>query len=473
MRPLGLRSRVIADDLVVQFSLADGRSVQVSPTLGPFPVSVNQWTGAHIMTLPNAGGGTSPVAANTLYRFRIVGYFNTVRGTPSSIAEIRTRPSAPADTAFCYDANEPNSSISPRTLASSGPGMMPYTIEAACPLAIFPAEFTWFVPKIDYYRLTAINLSSVTFGEKLMLTLKVRNGSDFRPLFRAKRAGEVSYINASYAGGDRYRLLLSNDGEYIISVEPQIGTYISNRLVEPSDGHFGFGEYEIQVERTENVPPLVATCPDCIKLHITRPLPGIIISKIPGDAFDKGLDRRTPLQQDIHFLPPPGFIFDGWELPKPAILEKPDVNPTKILIGLSQPAGEYEIGAKLRPIAQGQAELVVIYPQGPDGPLEERTLHAIGASVNLQATSTSTYQFIGWAHDTTGTTNPLPVTMWRSKKIIAVWREKPCTPEPMIAWQHRLTFMNARQGSVTLSYGMDAAAGDGLEAGQILSLIHI
>lgn len=450
----------------VEWERSPGSWVEVTPTLGPFTVNVNQWTGVHITQLPGVSGNIA-VAANTQYRFRIVGIFNTVRGTVSNVAEIRTRPSSPADTAYCNDAYEPNSLASPRMLTSSGPGMTPYTIEAACPMSPYPSEFTWFVPKNDYYRLTAINLSGMSFGEKVMLTLKVSPGSDFRPKFRAKRAGEVSYINATYAGGDRYRIALINDGEYILSVEPEISGYFSNRLVEPSDGHFGFGEYSLSVERVENVPPLVSVCPECIKLHVTRPFPGILISKIPGDAFDKGLDRRTPLLQDIHFIPPPGFIFDGWDLPKPEILEDPSKNPTKIVIGPNTPTGEYEIGAKLRPIPQDRAELSIIYPQGPEGPLEDRTTHPIGTVVNVQANSSIKYQFIGWSHDTVSTTNPLPVTMWRNKRLIALWREKPCQPEQMVPWQHRISFTNARQGNVLLDYGMNATAGDGLEAGQI------
>ena len=451
----------------IEWERSAGTWVEVQPVLGPFPVSIGQYTGVIITALPLAGGGTTAVAANTQYRFRIVGIFNTIRGTNSVVAEIRTRPSSPTDTVYCRDAQEPNSAASPKVLTSSGPGMAPYLFKAACPISMITGEFTWFKPKYDYYRVTAINLSNVTGGERLTLVLHVSDGSKFKPVFRAKMAGSSTYINSSSGGPGYYILSLSVDGTYDISVEPEISSFISYRLIEPSTGDFGFGEYTISVDRTYNKPPLVAFCPTCVKVSILQPISGLLISKAPGDLFDKGVDKNTPGLFDVLFHPPAGFIFDGWDLPKPEILEDPKANPTKFKYGPNTPPGEYELGAKLRPVAQGQNELVVIFPQGPDGPFEARTLHSTGAVVNVTAPANPNYLFLGWSHDTAATTNPLPVTMWRSKKLIATWREKPCQPEPMVKWVHRATLTNAKNGSVTIDYGMDPSAGDGLEAGQV------
>jgi hypothetical protein len=87
-----------------------------------------------IYAVPGTGGtGANAIQSNREYRFRIVGYFNTNRGTPSQIAAVTTRPSTPADTVYCYDPSEPNSISSPKVLTSSGPGMTPYTSGAPFP----------------------------------------------------------------------------------------------------------------------------------------------------------------------------------------------------------------------------------------------------------------------------------------------------------------------------------------------------
>jgi len=453
-------------DTKIEYERTPGLWVEVAPVMDPFPVGINQWTGALITRLPLAGGGTAALAANTQYRFRIVGYFNTVKGNYSTIAQLATRPASPADTVYCADTFEPNTAASPRVLTSSGPGMAAYTVDAACPILPRSAEWSWFVPKNDYYRMTVINLSNMTFGERLQLTLRVRPGSDFRPKFTAQRTSGGVVINASPSGGNTYKLTLSADGEYNIMVEPQMGMYYSYRFVDPSQGFFGFGEYTMDVERVENRPSIAGLCPECVRITVMKPFSGILVSKVPGEAFEEGLDRRTPRNFDLLFDPPPGFSFDGWDLPKPDILQDPKANPTRIVIGPNQQSGEYEIGARLKPIAANFAELVIVYPNGPDGPLTERTLHPGGSVVNAQALNTASYQFAGWSNDTSSTTNPLAVTMWRSKMMIAVWKEKPCVPEPMSKWTHELNLRNARQGSVALEYGMQEGAGDGLEAGQ-------
>ncbi|NOY07113.1 MAG: hypothetical protein GXO82_10885 [Chlorobi bacterium] len=249
-------------DTKIEFERTPGTWVGLdinNMTLRPFHVSIGQWTGAHIFSTPTSSGGNMPIQVNRMYKFRIVGYFNTIRGTPSSTASVITRPETPADTVFCYDSYEPNTLSSPKVLTSSGPGMVAYTIKAACPMIPRAGEWTWFVPKNDYYRITVINVSSTFFGQKLHLILRVRDGSKFKPRFRAQRAGTTSHINATYVGG-AYHLRIAADGEYLIKVEPRISGAISNDLVDRTQGVFGFGEYEMTVERVTNNPQVTLLC---------------------------------------------------------------------------------------------------------------------------------------------------------------------------------------------------------------------
>ncbi|MFZ1731174.1 MAG: FlgD immunoglobulin-like domain containing protein [Bacteroidota bacterium] len=432
--------------------------------LGPFNVPIGQWTGVMVYAVPNATGtGSTNVTTSKLYRFRIVGEFNTNRGTPSSIASITTRPAAPVDTVYCYDSNEPNSLASPKVLTSSGPGMTPYTLEGAIPVTGIAGEFSWFIPINDYYRVTVINVSSALFGERLTLKLRVKDGSNFKPLLRAQRAGTSTHINA-YSSGGVYTLNLSSDGEYLIKVESDMSQTISYDFVNRTGGYFGFGEYEMTVERTQSTPQLQVPCFNCVKLLVVKPFPGEIIMKPhPKFAlFNQGLSRATPTMFDMYYQTPPGFSFLGFgggfgDLPN---------NPSPINIGPNTPAGEYEVYPIIQPISPATAELVIIYPEGPTGPFELRSSGPVGTVMSAEAKPPTGFVFVGWGGDTTGTTNPMPVTLWRSKKLIAHYRPLPCQPEPMTAWRHDLLLRNARQNDVKLDYGMATGAGDGIEAGQ-------
>lgn len=432
--------------------------------LGPFSVPIGQWTGVMVYAVPNAtGSGSTNVQSSKLYRFRIVGEFNTNRGTPSAIASVTTRPAAPQDTVYCYDANEPNSLASPKVLPSSGPGMTPYTLEGAIPVTGIAGEFSWFIPINDYYRVTVINVSNVLFGERLTFKARVREGSDFNLRLRAQRVGTTTHINSSVSGGV-HTLNLSADGEYIIKVESDMSQTISYDFVNRTGGHFGFGEYTLTVERTELKPQLKTPCIDCVKLLVIKPFPGeIIMEPHPKfDLFDRGLSNRTPTMFNMRYQVPPGYAFLGFgggfgNLPN---------NPTPMNIGPNTPAGEYEVYPIIQPINPATAELVVIYPEGPSGPFEFRTSGPVGSMVNAEAKAPTGFVFVAWGGDTTATTNPLPVRLWRSKRLIAHYRPVPCQPEPMTAWRHQLLLRNARQNDITLDYGMASGAGDGLEAGQ-------
>ncbi len=432
--------------------------------LGPFSVPIGQWTGVHIYAVPNAtGSGSTTIQASKLYRFRIVGEFNTNRGTPSAIAAVTTRPASPQDTVYCYDPNEPNSLASPKLLPSSGPGMTEYSLKGAIPITGIAGEFSWYIPINDYYRVTVINVSSLLFGERLTFKLRVRDGSDFKPKLRAQRVGTATHINASVSGGV-HTLHLTSDGEYIIKVESDMSQTISFDFVNRTGGYFGFGEYEMTVERTQVEPQLKTPCFDCLKLLVVKPFPGEIIMKPHPtfDLFNRGINPMTPVMFDMHYQVPPGYMFLGFggsfgNLPN---------NPTRMDLGSNTPPGEYEVYPIIQPIDPATAELVVIHPEGPGGPLDVRTSGPIGSVLMAEAKPPTGFTFVGWGGDTTGTTNPIPVTMWRSKRLIAHYRPVPCQPEPMTAWRHQLLLRNARQNDVALDYGMASGAGDGLEAGQ-------
>ncbi len=433
--------------------------------LGPFNVPINQWTGVIVYAVPGTSGtGSNAIQSNRTYRFRIVGYFNTNRGTPSQIAAVTTRPSTPADTVYCYDPSEPNSISSPKVLSSSGPGMTPYTVEGAIPITGIAGEFSWFIPISDYYKITAINLSNMLFGEVVKLQLKVKPGSDFEPNFRAQRAGSATHLTATKSG-NIWTLKLNTDGEYLIKVEPKISQTISYDLVDRTGGHYAFGEYEFTVERDVNEPSIAAPCVNCVTVKFVHPYPGeIILKPHPRFAlFGLGVDRGVPLQFDMRYIPPPGFSFLGFgggfgNLPG---------NPTPINIGPNTIPGEYHVYPIIEPIDERSAELVIIHPEGPGEPLDLRKSTALGGTLVAEAKAPDGFVFVAWGGDTTSTTNPINVVMWKSKKLVAHYREKPCVPEPMSAWRHNLAFVNSRSTQVTMEYAMQATAGDGLEAGQV------
>ncbi|MDT8325407.1 MAG: FlgD immunoglobulin-like domain containing protein, partial [Bacteroidota bacterium] len=141
-------------------------------------------------------------------------------------------------------------------------------------------------------------------------------------------------------------------------------------------------------------------------------------------------------------------------------------NPAQVSFGPNSEAGEYAVYPIIEPISSALAELVVINPEGPGGPFDARQSTNIGGVLTAEAKPPQGQVFVGWGGDTTSTDNPIQVTMWRSKRLIAYYRPQPCTPEPMTEWRHTLEFRNARQSDVELVYGMLNGAGDGLEPGQ-------
>lgn len=458
---------MIDADTYVQYEASAGNWKQLTGqhyTLAPFRVDAGEWTGVHIWRVPNASGsGSTNIQSNRTYKFRIIGEFNGNPGTPSSPASVTTRPSTPQDTIYCHDPNEPNSLGSPKTLSSSGPGMTPYTVEGAVPIIPRSGEWSWFIPSPDYYRITVINVSGMVFGERVTLTLRVKDGSNFRPRFRAQRVGTTTHINSVLNGGV-YRLNLTADGEYLIKVESNISQTISYDLVDRSSGHFGFGEYEIRVERSTTNPGFQTPCVNCVKMKLVHPFPGEIIMKPhPRFAlFSTGVSRSVDSFFDVFYMIPPGYSFQGFGGDFGNLTQ----NPAPIRINQNTEAGVYSIYPIIEPISPGMAELVVINPEGPDGPPTANQAAILGENVLAEAKAPEGHVFVGWGGDTTGTTNPMPVTLWRNKKLIAYYRPKPCVPEPMSEWRHVLTFRNARQNEVALDYAMQPGAGDGLEAGQ-------
>jgi len=433
---------------------------------GPSRVGIGQWTGLLILAVPNASGpGKTDIQPFRSYNFRVVGDFNNNRGNPSNEASITTRPTTPIDTVYCADANEPNPLSNPKVLSSSGPGMEPYTVEGGIALQPLIGEFTFNVPQWDYFRITVIDVSSTVFGERLMLKLRVKDGSDFEPKFRAQRVGTNTHTHAWVSSGVHH-LALTSDGEYIVKVESEVSGGAWNDLVHPNEGYFSFGEYEIEVVR-ERINPgfkLPELCTDCVKLKFTHPFPGQIIMRPHPryELFREGISKSSAQSINMYYQVPPGYSFQGFGGDFGTLQD----NPAQVNIGPNTESKEYQVFPIIEPISNGVAELVVIHPEGPDGPIDDRQSTSIGSSLTATATAPEGYEFVGWGGDTTATTNPINVTMWRSKKLIAYYRPKPCVPEPMSRWEHEILFRNARQNEVALQYGMQAGAGDGLEPGQ-------
>lgn len=436
----------------------------------PNTVPVGYWTGLRIHSVPLAGGTNQAIQPNREYRFRIIGEYNTVRGNPSNVATVRTRPASPADTVFCHDPNEPNSSGSPRTLPSMGPGIDEYTVGGALTIDGMTGEFSWYRPKTDYYRITAIGLSSGLFGNRLKLRLKVLDGSDFKPKFSAQRVGTTTWVYATHVPSiESYVLALANDGEYILRIEADI-TDIGGMwdLADRFTGNFGFGEYRFTVGIEQQNPVFVDLCPSCVRLLIPRPYPGLIIfDPMPPPELvlptRPGFDPIGPISFSVHHVTPPGTAFEEFE----GAPFGGSANPLRIDLTPNTPPGEYLLHPKIRDIDAKLCELVIIRPEGPGGPLEQRFQKAYGSLHSAVATAPEGFEFVGWGGDTAATTNPLPVVMWKHKMIVARFRQKPCQPEQMPQSQHLLTITHAKQGTVPLTYGMQSGAGDGLEPGQV------
>ncbi|MBR9974978.1 MAG: T9SS type A sorting domain-containing protein [Bacteroidetes bacterium] len=436
----------------------------------PNSVPVGRFTGLRVHSVPLAGGTNQNIQPNREYRFRIVGEYNTVRGTPSVVATVRTRPATPADTVFCYDANEPNGQSSPKTLPSMGPGIDEYAVHGSLTIDGASGEFSWYRPKADYYRITAIGLATGLFGNKLKLRLKVREGSDFLPLFEYQRAGTTTWNVANFHTlTEEYVLTMASDGEYLVRVDADI-TNIGGMvdLADRYTGNFGFGMYRFTVDVEPSNLMVRPFCHDCVRLTIPRPYPGLIIMEppLPPDLVlptRAGFDRSSLVRTNMHYISPPGTGFEGFE----GTLFGGTQNPLLLEIGPNTPAGEYLIYPKVKDLDIKVCELVLINPEGPGGPLQERVTKPYGTLYNAEATAPAGFVFVGWGGDTTATTNPLPVVMWRHKMIIARFRQKPCVPEKMPKWEHLLTVMHAKQGSIRLTYGMQGGAGDGLEPGQV------
>ena len=434
----------------------------------PTVVNRNQWTGVRIHSVPGVGGDQD-IQPNREYRFRIRGVYNTLVGDPSVVATVRTRPASPADTVYCYDANEVNTPSSPKTLPSMGPGIDPYTVHGAVTIAGASGEFSWRRPKADHYRITVIGLSSSLFGTKVRMLLKVKDGSHFDPEMTWRRAGATAEHSANYnttMGG--WVMYLPEDGEYIIKVDADIhnisGMY---DLVDRHSGHFGYGEYSIGISRQQLYPSLVGLCAPCVRVTVPRPYPGLVIMEpFPPPELviptRPGFDPKKGANFNLLYIPPPdqkfvrfvGQTFSGAQ------------NPLPIGITPNTPPGEHVVIPETNELPNGEVGLVVVNPDCWNPPLYVHTTHAVGDRTTVEAKPAEFYEFIRWVGDTSTATNPLEVVMWKHKRLIAVYRPKPCEPEPMPQWSHIISVTNARQGSVRLEYGMQGGAGDGLEAGQ-------
>ncbi|MDT8325025.1 MAG: hypothetical protein RRA94_13005, partial [Bacteroidota bacterium] len=431
----------------------------------PEKVGIGQWTGVLITHVPASGGGKTEIRNDRSYRFRIVGDFNGNAGTPSAPAAITTRPADPA-LVYCADANEPNSQASPKVLPASGADMEEWTLDGAIPIQPIVGEFQFNVPDWDYFRIDVNDVSGSTFGERLVLRLRVKGGSNFKPRFRAQRVGESDHVGA-YDNEGEYILVLLHEGTYIIKVESRVGGGAWNDIVHPTQGYFSFGEYEITLrrERLHIEPDVPELCVRCVKYTFeNQPQPGqFVLTPHPKyELFRKGVPRDIPIMFNMYYQVPAGYSFQGFGGDLGTIRD----NPATMQINENTDPREYRIHPIIAPIGDGGVELVVLHPEGPDGARENRQSTSPGSVLTATAQVPEGYDFAGWGGDTTAMTNPLPVTMWKSKRLIAYYRKKPCTPTPMTAWLHELSFRNAEQSRVTLEYGMQAGAGDGLEAGQ-------
>ncbi|MBR9974326.1 MAG: T9SS type A sorting domain-containing protein [Bacteroidetes bacterium] len=432
-------------------------------TIAPYDVPIGRWTGVHIHAIPELGSATRtvPIRAQQRYRFRIVGEFNGIRGTPSRVAEVTMRPSIPSSAKYCYDGNGPSWVTSPKLLPPSSPGMESYTIDAAIPITPKTGTGEYYVPAADFYRIVVSGVDEFGFGARHTFTLRVKEESNFKPRLRARPSGSIIDIMPTIVG-DSLVLHLTRNGEYVVMVDAEISESFSRDYVDKTGGHFGFGEYEMVVERTRVLNEIL--CEQCVTLRIRGPIPGEIVMR-PHPAYDlfrNGVDPVLLATFNMYYQTPPGYNFLGFG----GTFGNLQSNPAVLNLGPTTPVGVYELYPMIQPIHASMAELVVIHPEGPEGVIESRVTRPVGEVALAQAKPPAGWSFIGWSGDTTGTDNPISVPLWTSKRLIALYAPSPCVPEPMSAWNHALNLRNARQGEVVLEYGMATGAADGLEAGQ-------
>ncbi|PLX23363.1 MAG: hypothetical protein C0600_14865 [Ignavibacteria bacterium] len=433
----------------------------------PMPVGAYRWTGCLVHSVPGVSGDED-IQMNRQYQFRLKGVFNTVEGSPSPVATVTTRPASPADSAFCYDVNETNSQSSPKVLPSMGPGIDPYTIRGAVTVTGQTTEFSWFRPKADYYRVTTIGLTGGLFGKKLNVALRVRDGSDFEPIMTYQRVGTTTEQQAVYIPIDKvWSMNIPNDGEYLIKVTAKITNAGGmHDFADRWNGNFGFGEYTMKLEQMTFAPELRPICPSCVRVLVPRPYPGLVLMDPPPPPelilpTWPGWDPIGPVSFKMQYIAPAGLIFAGFEGFVSGMQ-----NPAQVEVNAQTAPGEHVVTPKYTKLNGNVAELVIIHPEGPGGPIDLRTTHAYGDNVMAEAKPPEGYLFVAWSGDTSAVTNPLPVVMWKHKTLIAYYRPKPCQEDDMPRWDHQINVMNSKQGEVTLQYGMRAGAGDGLEAGQ-------
>ncbi|MBL0175837.1 MAG: hypothetical protein IPP94_11325 [Ignavibacteria bacterium] len=411
-----------------------------------------------------------------------VNYFRVVpataagaRGTPSNEVTIVTRNSTPLEDRYGSDIHEPNNTGASATpIAFNGSTDSSKTLDAA--ITYDALEEFGFSFDTDHYSLSSTALG----GQSLRVTIMPKQGSIFHPYVTYKATAAAPAIEARRSVSGGWYFDVSSEGVSTFVVTSRRG---SSDLIDFSTGIGNWGEYTITVRP---VPPMLGDlsrlCPECRSIARIPAGGGRIYpfgTGIPAQRLftQAGFPVSAPVPFGYIADADPGFEFKGWEgdLGGSKNPESRSLNPKTDL------PGEHLLIAKFSPLPQGQYELVYDVPEAWKSVLGEskRTRGAMDEEfdIELPEAAMNGFDFLGWEGTLTASDIVAP-SEWKVSPRIRVkltrhlWVRplivpRPCTGGNPQAFTHALSVTSAKNDATILTYGMQAGAGDGLEAGQV------
>ncbi|MBI5647297.1 MAG: T9SS type A sorting domain-containing protein [Ignavibacteriae bacterium] len=419
---------------------------------------------------------TASFIAGSASTFRVVPVTQAgARGTPSNEVAITPAPPAPIRSTFGYDGNEPNNTATTATPVSFNAATgTPVSVDGSIMYKKQP-EFGYYFD-IDHFALTASGLS----GTSARVTVVPKQGSVFDPYVTYKPTPTSSPVEArrSFTGG--YFFDVTADGSVSFTVAARRSSF---DLIDLANGVGNWGEYTVTVSQ---VPPLLSgidqICPECRYINRIPTGGGRIYpfnTEIPSHRLftQQGLRLTAPLNFGFVADPDPGFEFTGWEGHFPGT-KNPD---TRVLNPQNDGPGERMLLAKFTPLPQGEFELVYDVPEAWQSVLgaPKRFRGVSGEEIDLELPKggTSGFDFLGWGGNLNDKDVVSPVAWRYAQKIrVKLLRHllvkpilvpRPCTTGGPAAFTHVLRVTTVKNETTTLTYGMQAGAGDGLESGQV------
>jgi len=418
----------------------------------------------------NIGG---PLTAGRTYRLRVVPINRfSVRGTPSNAVSITMRPSTPASGTYGYDGQEANNTTATATSYTIAAATTT-TIDAAVTFAQ-PAEFG-FEFDDDYYSFQASDMGM----EELDITLSVKPGSNFEPLVSYRPSGSSIWTEVRRTTSGQYVIVRRNSGTYTVKVTSKRS---SGDLIDSESGVGHWGEYTIEARRRLSTlvqaPGLCFDCSSIQRISSGGSIYPLDLDPASSRIFTSGGRPITsPAPVKVEGVPDPGYEFVKWE---GAVEGTPNPIPFTLERGKNAP-GELMLIAYFNKLPEGTFELVFDVPKAYESILGEskryRGKYGDIIDVALPDGALNGFDFLGW-QGPIGDDDVVEPEEWHSSPSLRIrltrnmWirpfiRPRPCTGEGLKPFVHSLFIQNAKDESLTLTYGMQPGASDSLEAGQI------